>query len=88
MLNKSCRLCPGCDLLIVHQDELEAQLAIAFGQRAPEVVGNDYLVLGTLDRTDWRRGTKGQLMVGDLFEHLHDFADVRRLELARGWTRA
>jgi hypothetical protein len=88
VLNKSCRLCPGCDLLIVHQDELEAQLAIAFGQRAPEVVGNDYLVLGTLDRADWRRGTKGQLVVGDLFEHLHDFADVRRLELARGWTRA
>ena len=43
---------------------------------------------GTLDRTDWRRGAKGQLMVGDLFEHLHDFADVRRLEHARGWTRA
>jgi hypothetical protein len=88
VLNKSCRLCPGCDLLIAHQDELEEQLAIAFARRAPEAVGNDYLVVGTLDRADWRRGTKGELMGGDLFEHRHDFADVRRIELRRGWTRA
>lgn len=87
VLNKGCRLCPGCDLLIVHQDELEAQLAIAFAGRAPEVVGNDYLVLGTLDRADWRRGTKGELTIGDLVEHLHDFADVRRIEPAPRWVR-
>jgi hypothetical protein len=87
VLNKSCRLCDGCDLLIVHRDELEAQLAAAFAQLAPEVVGNDYLVLGTVDRADWRRGTKGELTVGDLVDHLHDFADVLRLEPAPRWVR-
>src|SRR5688500_5558855 len=87
VLNKSCRLCPGCDLLIVHRDELEAQLAVAFAERAPEVVGNDYLVLGTLDRADWRRGMKGELTVGDLVEHLHDFVEVRSLEAVPRWVR-
>jgi len=32
-----------CDLLIVHQDEIEAFLAAFFGQTKPEIVGNDYL---------------------------------------------
>ena len=29
-LNKTCRYCPRCDLLIAHQDELEAWLAAFF----------------------------------------------------------
>ena len=36
-LNKTCKLCPSCDLLIAHQDEIEAHLAAYFGQHAPDV---------------------------------------------------
>jgi hypothetical protein len=43
-LNKTCRYCPRCDLLIAHQDQLEAWLAAYFTERRPEIVGNDYLV--------------------------------------------
>jgi hypothetical protein len=46
-LNKTCRYCPRCDLLIAHQDELEAWLAAFFTERQPEIVGNDFLVIGT-----------------------------------------
>src|SRR4051794_1604047 len=49
-LNKTCKFCPYCDLLIAHQDEIEGFLAAYFGQNQPDVVGNDYLVLGTADR--------------------------------------
>ena len=35
------RTCPDCDLLIVHQDELETQLAIHISERFPSAVGND-----------------------------------------------
>ena len=33
ILNKTCRFCPGCQLLILHQDQLEAYL-VAFLRRA------------------------------------------------------
>src|SRR5438105_4958410 len=52
-LNKTCRFCPSCDLLIAHKNEIEAFLAAFFDQSKPEVIGNDYLVVGTLDRSDW-----------------------------------
>jgi hypothetical protein len=54
-LNKTCRYCPRCDLPIAHQDELEAWLAAFFRDHQPEIVGNDYMVLGTEDRADWLR---------------------------------
>ena len=54
-IHKTCRYCPVCDLLIVHQDELEAQLAIALPEHWPQSAGNPYTVLGTMDRADWKR---------------------------------
>jgi hypothetical protein len=59
VLNKTCRYCPGCDLLIAHKDEIEDQLTFYYQQAASEVVGNDYLVIGTIERSDWRRGASG-----------------------------
>jgi hypothetical protein len=86
-LNKTCRYCPACDLLIAHQDELEAQLAASFAARNPELIGNDYRVIGTLDRPDWRRGTKTPLPIQETVALLHDFTAVLRFELVGGWQR-
>ncbi len=49
LLNKTCRYCPHCDLLIAHQDELEEVISRVFSVLNPEVVGNNYLVIGSLD---------------------------------------
>jgi hypothetical protein len=87
-LNKTCRYCPRCDLLIAHQDELEAWLAAFFGQHQPEVVGNDYLVVGTADRADWLRGTRTPLSIREALQSLHDFAEVVRFEPAPRWGPA
>jgi hypothetical protein len=87
-LNKTCRYCPRCDLLIAHQDELEAWLAGFFGQQKPAIVGNDYLVVGTEDRASWRRGTRTQLTIPELLEHLHDFVEVVRITPAPRWAPA
>jgi site-specific recombinase XerD len=38
-LNKTCRYCPGCDLLIAHQDEVEAWQAV-LAATATESLGN------------------------------------------------
>jgi hypothetical protein len=84
-LNKTCRYCPHCDLLIAHQDELEAQLVEFFARQKPEAIGNDYLVLGTMDRATWQRGRKEVMTVQGMVQALHDFKEVLRFEPAGGW---
>ena len=80
-LNKTCRYCPGCDLLIAHKDEIEVQLVHHLQTRKPELIGNDYLVIGTLDRADWKRGVSGTITTQDMIEALHDFKDVVQFTL-------
>jgi hypothetical protein len=75
-LNKTCRYCPRCDLLSAHQDELEAWLAACFSEHRPEIVGNDYLVVGTEDRADWQRGVHTPRSAQEAFECVHNFRDV------------
>jgi hypothetical protein len=87
-LNKTCRYCPRCDLLIAHQDQLEAWLASFFGQQQPEFGGNSYLVVGTEDRAAWRRGTHTPLAISEALEYLHDFIEVVRFEPAPRWGPA
>ena len=81
-LNKTCRYCPGCDLLIAHQDEIEHILTQLFVEIAPEVVGNDYLVVGTVERKPWRRGMTDPLSSDAMRDALHDFKAYRLYELA------
>jgi hypothetical protein len=49
VLGLTCRFCPYGELIIAHQDELELQLTNNFLSIALEVIGNNYLVLGTVD---------------------------------------
>ena len=89
VLGKTCRHCPDCDLLIVHQDELEAQLEALFAERDPSLIGNDYLVLGTVERQAWREGMKQPKGIQGMLEHLHDFKEVRTVEYQpAGWYPA
>jgi tetratricopeptide (TPR) repeat protein len=76
ILDKMCRFCDACDLLIVHQDQLEEQLAMHFMTGKPEVIGNDYQVIGTLDRAEWKRGKQELLSSEQVIEYLHDFKEV------------
>jgi len=86
-LNYTCRYCSHCDLLIAHQDEIEAHLVRLFLQHKPEVIGNDYLIIGTLDRADWKRGLQKPLAYAEIEESLHDFKKVWRFEMVGGWVR-
>jgi hypothetical protein len=86
-LNKTCRYCRHCDLLIAHQDELEAWLAAFFTEHRPEIVGNNYLVLGTEDRADWLRGMRTSVLPKEALEYLHDFREVVRFTPPPRWVR-
>ena len=76
VLDKMCRYCDTCDLLIVHRDQLEVQLFRKLMLTNPEAVDNDYLVIGTLDNTDWNRMKHQELSFRQIAEHLHDFKEV------------
>ncbi|MCK4977482.1 MAG: hypothetical protein KAS36_11180 [Anaerolineales bacterium] len=87
-INRTCRYCPGCELLIAHQDVFEHLLAEMFYKHAPEVIGNDYLVIGTIDRSVWKKGTMTHLTVRELITQLHDFKQVLSFEpLDYGWIK-
>lgn len=85
-LGKTCRYCTPCELIIAHKDELEDELVGVFERHAPEVIGNPYFVLGTVDKERWKAslGQGGQL-VSQLLEHMADFKKMLDLKLGGGW---
>src|SRR5438270_12499446 len=64
VLGKTCRFCPRCEFIIAHQGELEALLAASFAAHAPEVISNDYYMIGTADHFLAR---PGPLLLSRLF---------------------
>jgi hypothetical protein len=80
VLGYTCRYCPDCDLLIAHQDQIEALLANHFAELDSSVIGEDYLVIGTVERTVWREGMKQPKDIDDMLAHLHDFKEVLTIE--------
>jgi len=75
---------------MMHQNELEAELIIGFSQIAPEVIGNEYMVLGTIEKNVWREGLKGVgAEFGEILKHVADFKKVYDLEYQpAGWYPA
>ena len=83
VLHKRCRLCEGCDLLIVKQAELESLMAYAVEQRDPSLIGNDYLPLGTLDKADGRRAKQEGSTADWVVDRINLFRDKVHFEQAR-----
>ncbi len=79
-LGKTCRYCSKCELIIAHQDELERVLAAMFAQHAPQLIGNAYFVLGTVEKKVWKQGLDNPMALGDTREHTADFKRYVMLE--------
>lgn len=84
VVNKACRYCERCDLLIARQAQVEALMAEAFATRAPEIIGNEYLAIGTMDRADWKKGTEAMILPAAVIERMYIFEDVWKFEPG-GW---
>lgn len=76
VLGKTCRFCPACDFIIAHQDELESLLAASFSTHQPELMGSQYHIIGTVERTTWRKGMRDAITSTD--ELLHHAADFKK----------
>ena len=59
ILGKTGSYCSSCELIVIHQDELEMELAISFAKLNPAMIGNDYLVVGTVEKRYWKGGLAG-----------------------------
>jgi hypothetical protein len=89
-LNYTCRYCKACDLLIGHKHEIEFLLTEMFRQRNPDVIGNDYLIMGTLDKQAWREGLTHPMPIGEGMSHVHVFKTYyKELRMTQpGWYPA
>ena len=88
LLNKKCRYCAKCDLIIARKSELESLMAASFEELKPEIIGNDYLVMGVAERRDWLGSKKGKMPQGEIIERMLVFKDILNFELVQaGWRR-
>jgi hypothetical protein len=88
VLGKTCRYCARCETIIAHQHELEAELGRAFEKIDPDVIGNDYLVVGTMDRKTWEHGLTDPIEgVTTALQHVADFEHVLDLHVDPGGWR-
>ena len=84
-LNKACKYCEKCYLIIAKQSEIEALMTACFENERPEIIGNEYLVIGTLDRSDWKESRDRSITSGDVLEKVYPFKAVLNFEPMPSW---
>ena len=87
LLNKQCKYCTNCDLIIAKKTDVGNLMAARMSQACPEIIGNDYLVMGTVDRKDWLEGNKNKISPTDIIDRMYVFKDVLEFEFVGGWYR-
>jgi hypothetical protein len=86
LLNKQCKYCANCDLIIAKKQELESLMAAGLSQTNPQVIGNEYLVIGTVERKDWKAGSGSSLSAHEIIERISVFKDQWNFEvIPPGW---
>jgi len=86
-LNCTCKYCIQCDLLVAHKHEIEHLLVRLFSQHSPEVIGNEYLIIGTVEKRAWREGLQQPKAITEIRSQIHDFKLVySEMRISRpGW---
>ncbi len=88
VLNKTCRFCPACQLVIARQPEIEPMLQAMVDNGSPSIKQGEYLVIGTLDRADWRAGQKGEWSPAEAIDRAWVFEDHWNFVVQGGWGPA
>jgi hypothetical protein len=72
-LNYTCRYCSACDLLIAHKHEIEHLLFNLFSLEHPEVIGNEYLIFGTMEKKAWRENMQQPRPAAEMLAYVSQF---------------
>lgn len=79
----TCRYCTNCDLLIAHQEEIDASL---HDQLLPEIdveIGDTLMVIGTLDRSRLVSGDVESISPSELLDAFHPISEYVHFEMER-----
>jgi hypothetical protein len=89
-LKYTCRYCTYCDLLIANKHEVEEAMTAMFIKTTPGIIGNKYLIVGTVENTAWRKGLKQPILVEEMLPYASDFVQsYKELRMSRlGWYKA
>lgn len=86
LLNYTCRYCSNCDMLIGHKHEIEHHLTSMFIKIDSDIIGNEYLVFGTVDKKTWDEKSNQSTDSSDILHHAHDFISYQLLRMTMsGW---
>ena len=88
VLNKKCKYCVECDLIISKKSDIELLMAMKFEKVNPSIIGNEYLTFGTLDRSDWQKYSKSPTDPSEAIKQVYVFKDVLEFEIRGGWYMA
>jgi hypothetical protein len=84
-LGKTCRYCSRCEMVMLHRNDLEAELANGLSLIAPEAIGKNYLVLGTIEKKIWQDGLGSHgKPVAEMLRYVADFKHQYGLEYKPG----
>jgi len=72
-LNYTCRYCERCDLLIGSKHMIEHLLYDLFSQTDPNIIGNEYIILGTVEKKAWREALTSPQLVKETLMQTHQF---------------
>lgn len=87
-LNYTNRYCSHCDMLIAHKDKIEHYLTELFTRIDPEVVGNDYLIFGTVEKKAWQENINAPRALHEMRQDIHDFKSYQDIRMTMaGWLR-
>jgi len=84
VLGFTCKYCSKCELIVAHQCDLEAQLRLTLAEISPKCIGNEYLVVGTVDRNTWKANIGTPRSVKDMLEFVSDFKEILTLKSSPG----
>lgn len=85
-LNKSCKFCPYCELIIGQKSEIETYLSQIISNFGFQFNSDNYFVFGTMDRKDWKKSQKEPLNQGKALDVIYRFKDILDFEIQpAGW---
>ena len=67
---------------------METQLVLHVSEHFPADVGNDYLVLGTMERAAWNENRRNPKSLPEILDAVADFREVLTIKVRpAGWYR-
>lgn len=83
-LNYTCRYCCHCDTLIGHKHEIENHLTKMFLIIKPEIIGNNYLIIGTIEKKAWHKNWNQSKPLNETLQNVHDYKKYEELRMTMG----